>query len=91
MCGSRDLFVLENRIIQLQLFRGIFLISMPHKVNLTGINMFKRHIVDFSKKKKKSKIAIFKKCVKIYKLRKFKCLMFFPNWNGPFDDTRSSF
>ena len=44
---SRDLFVLENRIIQL--FRGIFLISMPHKVNLTGINMFKRHIVDFSK------------------------------------------
>ena len=48
VCGSRDMFVLENRIIQL--FRGIFLISMPHKVNLTGINMFKRHIVDFSKK-----------------------------------------
>ena len=47
VCGSRDLFVLENHIIQL--FRGIFLISMPHKVNLTGINMFKRHIVDFSK------------------------------------------
>ena len=35
VCGSRDLFVLENRIIQL--FRGIFLISMPHKVNLTGV------------------------------------------------------
>ena len=48
VCGSRDLFVLENRIIQL--FRGIFLISMPHKENLTGINMFKKHIVDFSKK-----------------------------------------
>ena len=60
---SRDLFVLENRIIQL--FQGIFPISMPHKVNLTGINMFKRHIVDFSKKKKKkSKKAIFIKCVK---------------------------
>ena len=51
MCGSRDLFVLENRIIQL--FRGIFLISMPNKVNLTGINMFKRHFADFSKNKKK--------------------------------------
>ena len=48
VCGSRDLFVLKNGLIQL--FRGIFLISMPHKVNLTGINMFKRHIVDFSKK-----------------------------------------
>ena len=42
VCGSRDLFVVENRIIQL--FRGIFLISMPQKVNL-----FKRYIVDFSK------------------------------------------
>ena len=47
VCGSRDLFVLENRIIQL--FQDISLISMPHKVNLTGINMFKRHIVEFSK------------------------------------------
>ena len=47
VCDSRDLFVLENRIIQL--FRVTFLISMPHKVNLIGINMFKRHIVDFSK------------------------------------------
>ena len=46
VCGSRDLFVLENCIIQL--FRGISL-SMPHEVNLTGINMFKRHIVKFSK------------------------------------------
>ena len=46
MCGSRGLFVLENRIIQL--FRGILLVSMSHKVNLSGINMFKRHIVDFS-------------------------------------------
>ena len=46
MCGSRDLFVLEDGIIQL--FRGIFLISMPHKGNLTGTNMFKRHIVYFS-------------------------------------------
>ena len=45
VCGSGDLFVLENRIIQL--VRGIFPISMPHKVNLTGINMFKKHIVDF--------------------------------------------
>ena len=47
VCGSLDLFVLENR--KIQLFRGIFLISMPHKVNLIGINMLKRHIVDFSK------------------------------------------
>ena len=47
VCDSRDLFVLENHIIQL--FRGIFLISMSHQVNLTGINMFKGHIVDFSK------------------------------------------
>ena len=47
MCGSRGLFVLENCIKQL--FRGIFLISMPHKVNITGINMLKRYIVDFSK------------------------------------------
>ena len=46
VCGSRDLFVLENRIIQL--FRVMFLISMPQKVNFTGINMFKRYIVDFS-------------------------------------------
>ena len=56
MCGSRDPFVLENRIIQL--FRVIFLISMPQKVNFTGINMFKRYIVDFSKM---SKLAIFLK------------------------------
>ena len=41
------MFVLENRIKQL--VRGMFLISRPHKVNLTGINMLKRHIVDFSK------------------------------------------
>ena len=47
MCGSCDLFVLENRIIQL--FRGIFLISMPQKVNFTGINLLKRYIFDFSK------------------------------------------
>ena len=47
VCGSRDLFVLENRIIQL--FRVIYLISMPQKVNFTGMNMFKRYIVDFSK------------------------------------------
>ena len=51
VCGSRDLFVLENRIIQL--FRGIFLISRPQKMRFIGINMFKRYIVDFSKKKKK--------------------------------------
>ena len=48
MCGSRDLFVLEIRIT-IQLFRGKFLISMPNKMILTGINMFKRHIVDFPK------------------------------------------
>ena len=48
VCGSRDLFVLENRIIQL--FRGIFLISMHYKVNFIGITMYKRHIVDFLKK-----------------------------------------
>ena len=47
VCGSRDLLVLENRIIEL--FRGIFPISMPHKVNLTGINMLMRQVVDFSK------------------------------------------
>ena len=52
VCGSRDPFVLENRIIQF--FRGIVLISMPHKMNLTGINMFKRRIVDFSKNFKNS-------------------------------------
>ena len=33
----------------IQLVRVIFLISMPQKVNFTGINMFKRYIVDFSK------------------------------------------
>ena len=54
MCGSRDLFVLENRIHVIQFFRGIFFISIPHKVNLTGINTFKRHIVDFSKHLEKS-------------------------------------
>ena len=48
VCGSRDLFVLENHNI-IQLVRVIFLISMPQKVNFTGINMFKRYIVDFSK------------------------------------------
>ena len=47
VCGSRDLFVLENHIIQL--FRGIFLISRPQKSEFIGINMFKRYIVDFSK------------------------------------------
>ena len=47
VCGSRDLFVLENRIIQN--FWSIFLVSMPQKVNFTGMNMFKRYIVDFSK------------------------------------------
>ena len=52
--GSGDLFVLKNRIIQL--VRGIFLIYMPYKVNFTGINMYKRHIVDFSKN---FEIAIF--------------------------------
>ena len=47
VCGSLDLFVFENCIIQL--FRSIFHISMPHKVNLTGIRIFKRYIIDFSK------------------------------------------
>ena len=79
MCGSRDLFVLENRIIQL--FRGLFLISMPHKVNLTGIYMFKRQIVDFSKYFEK--IDFLKMRKKIYKLRKFECLMFFQTEIAP--------
>ena len=86
VCSSRDLFVLKNHIIQL--FRGIFLISMPHKVNLTGINIFKRHIVDFSKI---SKIAIFQKCVKNLQVEKIRMFDVFPNWKGPFNDTRSSF
>ena len=86
MCGSRDLFVLENLIIQL--FRGAFLISMPHKVNLTGINMFKRHIVDFSKNFKNRDFLKMPKNLQIEKIRMFDV---FPNWNGPFDDTCSSF
>ena len=48
MCGSRDLFVFENSLKQLILV--ISLISRPHQVNLTGINVFKRHIDEFSKK-----------------------------------------
>ena len=87
MCGSRDLFVLENRIKRL--FRGIFLISKPHKVNLTGINMFKRHNVDFSKEKiENSDFLKMRKNLHVEKIRMFDV---FPNWNGPFDDTHSSF
>ena len=48
MCGSLDLFVLENGLKQFS--RVISLISRPHQVNLKGVNMFKRHIHEFSKK-----------------------------------------
>ena len=41
------MLVLENG--QKQFSRIISLISRPHQVNLTGVNMFKRHIYDFFK------------------------------------------
>ena len=50
VCGSLDLLVLENGLKQFS--RVISLISRPHQVNLTGVNMFKRHIYEFSKKLK---------------------------------------
>ena len=87
MCGSRDLFVLENRIIQL--FRGIFLISMPHQVNFTEINMFKRRIVDFFKHFENREF--FLKCVKNLQVEKVRMFYVFQNWNVPFDDIRSLF
>ena len=86
VCGSCDLFALENRIIQL--FRGIFLISMPQKVNFTGINMFKRYIIDFSKNLETIDFLKMRKKLYVEKIRIFDV---FPTWNGPFDDTRSLF
>ena len=50
VCGSRDMFVLVNRLKMF--FRGIFIMSRSHQVNLTGNDIFKRQI---------SKIAIFLK------------------------------
>ena len=51
--------------------------------------MFKRHIfVDFSKKFEN---IDFLKCVKNLQVEKIRMFDVFPNWNGPFDDTRSSF
>ena len=72
MCSSRDLFVLKHRIIQL--FRSISPISMPHKVNLSGINMFKKHIDEFSKNLENSDIL---KCVTNLPVEKIECLVFF--------------
>ena len=76
MCSSRDLFVLENRIIQL--FRGIFLISMPHKVNLIGINIFKSHIVEFSKNLENSDF-----CLKNLPVEKIRMFDVFPSRMAP--------
>ena len=59
VCDSRDLFVLENSLKQLILV--IALISRPHQVNLTGINMFKRHIDEFSKKSQKKRFLKMRK------------------------------
>ena len=51
VCGSRDLFVLVNSLKQP--IRVISLIYRPHQVHLTGINMFKRRIDEFSMKSQK--------------------------------------
>ena len=50
-------------------------------MNLTGINMFKRHIVEFSKNLENGDF------LKMCKIRKFDV---FPSQMDPFDDTSSS-
>ena len=55
-------------------------------MNLTGINMFKSRIDEFSKKSQNSD---FKKCVKNLLVEKIRMFDVFPSQKGPFDNTRS--
>ena len=55
-------------------------------MNLIAINMFKRHIDEFSKN---LKISDFKECAESLPVEKIRMFDVFPSQKGPFDDTRS--
>ena len=81
VCGSRDLFVLKNRLIQL--FRGtcISLISRPYQMNLKGLTCLIGTLSNFPLI---YKIAIFfYKCVKNLPVQKIRMLMFFQAGRAP--------
>ena len=57
-------------------------------MNLTGVNMFKRHIYEFSKKSQNWRFLKMHKNLPVEKIRMFDV---FPSRNDPFDDTSSKF
>ena len=57
-------------------------------MSFIAVNMFKRHIDEFSKN---LKISDFYKCEESLPLEKIRMFDVFPSREGPFDDTRSKF